>query len=145
VGELTGFGLIGFLEALLPELAREAISLGSLEFDGVSSVMDQVAMPVHAFTCRADAETLVGADREITRLEDDSPAESFCDLFIEPFLVSIRLGKPGITVTKLVVRYYCVDAFLGVLRVKSFSLHFRPFKRKHGIFQGTRLDPIGSL
>jgi hypothetical protein len=110
VGELASFGLIGFLQALRPELARDAISLGSLELDGVSSIMDQVAVPVHAFACRADAECLVGADREVTRLEDDGPTESFGDLFIESLLVSIRFGKPGIAVTELVVRYYCVNA-----------------------------------
>jgi hypothetical protein len=60
VGELASFGLIGFLQALRPELARDAISLGSLELDGVSSIMDQVAVPVHAFACRQMQNVLSG-------------------------------------------------------------------------------------
>ncbi len=74
--------------------------------------MDCVAAFVHPFPGRADAEALVRAYREVARLEDDGSVESFRDLFIEPLLVSVRIGEPGIAVTEFIVCDVCVDAVL---------------------------------
>ena len=71
---------------------------------------DVAAAFVHPLAGRADAEALVGADGEVSRLENDLPVEALGDFLFEPFLMSVRLGKPRITVAKLVVCDVRVDA-----------------------------------
>src|SRR3990172_257696 len=113
VGELTRYCHVGVLHALRPDLAGEAISLGSMVLDSVQSVMDCIAAFVHPLAGRADAETLVGTYSEVARLEDDGSVKFLGHLFIEPFLMSVRLREPGIAVSKLVVGDVCVDAALN--------------------------------
>ena len=110
VSKLTGYGHVRILHALCPGLTRDAISLGSVVLDGVQSVMHRVATFVHTLPGRTEAEALVWADRKVPWLEDDRSVKSFGDLFVEPLLVSVCIGEPGVAVTEFVVRNIGVDA-----------------------------------
>ena len=113
MGKLAGYSHLGVLHTLCALSAGDAIALSSVILDRVQSVMEDVAAAfVHPFAGRADAEALVGADGEVSRLEDDLPVEALGDFFFESLLMSVRLGKPRVTVAKLVVGNIGVDPVL---------------------------------